>query len=536
MGLFPVMDLIQFKKEEKMRKRVSVWKIGFMALLAVTFCVGTANAAKRWGKHWFDGPKYVFFFIGDGMASPQIHATEAYLAALAEDDIVPGGVKANKLIMSEFPVQGMQMSYANNRFITGSAAAGTALACGMKTNIGVISMDPAATVPYTSLAEAAKAKGMKVGIVSSVSIDHATPAVFYAHEASRNNYEEIGEWLLNSDFDYFAGGGFRVNKYKSDTYAGRSNEERYAKVEETAMANGFTFANTRAEFDALNRRTGRTIAINPYLDSSNAIPYALNRMNGEDYDGSITLAEFTEKGIELMKKNRRGFFMMVEGGKIDWACHANDARAAIEDTIAFDDAVGVAVSFARRHPFETLIVVTGDHECGGMTLGFAGTAYETYYEKMGAQTIAYDDFDGKVLAAYKDEHNPPPADIDADMWQIIFDIYGMDGAGLSGDTDDDLTAYEISLLEDAFDKTMTDQNENTGEENNLLYGYYEPLSVTLTHLLNRKSGLDWTSYSHTAVPVPVLAMGVGSQRFDGYYDNTDVAKKIAKIMKVRIGD
>jgi alkaline phosphatase len=502
-----------------------------LVLLTALLCVSTAHA-----RHWFNGPKYVFFFIGDGMASPQIHATEAYLAATLEDDAVAGGVKAEKLVMSEFPVQGMQMSFANNRFITGSAAAGTALACGKKTNIGVIAMDPDATMPYTSLAEAAKAKGMKVGIVSSVSIDHATPAVFYAHESSRNNYEQIGEWLLNSDFDYFAGGGFRVNKYKSDTYADLSNEERYALVEATAKANGFTFANTRAEFDALNRRSGRVIAVNPFLDGSNAMPYALNRMNSEDYEGSITLAEFTKKGINLMKKNRKGFFMMVEGGKIDWACHANDARAAIEDTIAFDEAIYEAVKFAKRHPFETLIVVTGDHECGGMTLGFAGTGYETYYEKMGAQTIAYDDFGSKILTAYTEGLESLPADIDAGMWQIIFDTYGMDGARLTDDTEDDLTDYEISLLEDAFDKTMTKENQNTVEENSLLYGYYDPLTVTLTHLLNRKSGLAWTSYSHTAVPVPVLAKGYGAKLFDGYYDNTDVAKKIAKIMRVRIGD
>jgi alkaline phosphatase len=222
--------------------------------------------------------------------------------------------------------------------------------------------------------------------------------------------------------------------------------------------------------------------------------------------------------------------MMVEGGKIDWACHANDARAAIEDTIAFDDAIAVAVDFARRHPLETLIVVTGDHECGGMTLGFAGTAYETYYEKMAAQTIAYDDFGEKVLIPYLTTHSPAPADIDADMWQIIFSVYGMDGNGLTSDSEDDLTDYEIGLLEDAFDKSVADKNANSDEENGLLYGYYDPLTVTLTHLLNRKSGLAWTSFSHTGVPVPVLAMGPGAKLFDGYYDNTDVGKKLMKIM------
>ncbi len=505
---------------------------GLACLLSVnlSFAASSSNSA---------GPKYVFLFIGDGMASPQIHATEAYLASLQDDDTVAGGVKAKKLAMSEFPVQGMQMSYANDRFITGSAAAGTALACGKKTNIGVIAMDPKATMPYTTLAEAAKWKGKKVGIISSVSIDHATPAVFYAHQPSRNNYEQIDFELLNSGFDYFAGGGFRVNKWKSAQYDGMSNEERYQVVENTAVANGFRYADTRAEFDALNENSGQAIAVNPYLDGSNAIPYAINRMNadgaGEAYEGSITLAEFTAKGIELMEGNSQGFFMMVEGGKIDWACHANDARAAIEDTIAFDDAVQVAVDFAEEHPSQTLIVVTGDHECGGMSLGFAGTGYETYYERLVNQTIAYDDFDSTIFSDYLAGHDPAPANIDADMWQIIYTYFGLDGASLTDDTDDDLSEYEISLLEAAFDKAVHETSSNYQEEDNLLYDYYNPLSVTITHLLNRKAGLAWTSYYHTAVPVPVLVSGVNADIFDGYYENTDVANKIAEIMNINLG-
>ncbi|MDY6830573.1 MAG: alkaline phosphatase [Thermodesulfobacteriota bacterium] len=508
-------------------------------IAAAALCSGNAFAFDHGHDFSPFQAKYVFYFIGDGMASPQIHATEAYLASLQEDDTVPGGIKAQQLYMSTFPVQGMQMSYANNRFITGSAAAGTALACGHKTNIGVIAMDADATLPYKSLAEAAKEKGMKVGIISSVSIDHATPAVFYAHQPSRNNYEQIDFELLNKDFDYFAGGGFRVNKWNSPAYASMSNEERYQVVEDTAVANGFVYADTREEFDALNRRTRRAIAVNPYLDGSNAIPYALNRMNadgpGERYEGSISLAEFTAKGIEIMQ-NRRGFFMMVEGGKIDWACHANDARAAIEDTIAFDDAIKVAVDFAKKHPFETLIVVTGDHECGGMTLGFAGTAYESYYEKMAGQTVAYDDFDSIVLPSYVADHSPIPGDIDTDMWNLILTNFGLDGNGLTSETADDLTAYEISLLEDAFDKALHGISVNPSEEDDLLYGYYNPLSVTITHIQNRKAGLDWTSYSHTAVPVPVLAKGTFANLFDGYYENTDVAHKIAFAMGVSLDE
>ena len=511
-----------------MRKSKEVIAL-FVITVALLFYVTCADAA----------PKYVFLFIGDGMASPQIHATEAYLASLEQDDTVAGGVKAVNLTMSRFPVHGMQMSYANNRFITGSAAAGTALACGKKTNIGVIAMDPDGVNPYTSIAELAKEKGMKVGIISSVSIDHATPAVFYAHQPCRNNYEQIGFELLNKNFDYFGGGGFRVNKWNSEQYADMTNEERYQVVESTAVNNGFTYVDTRSEFDALNRNSGRVIAVNPYLDGSNAIPYALNRKeasgSGEAYEGSISLAEFTKKGIKLLK-NRDGFFMMVEGGKIDWACHANDARTAIDDIIAFDNAVKVAVNFAIKHPRNTLIVVTGDHECGGMTLGFAGTAYESYYEKLALQTVAYDDFDNIVLEAYKESHDPAPEDIDDDMWEIILDNFGMDGANLTDDENDNLTPYEINLIEDAFDKTMHGTSNNPADEDNLLYGNYNPLSVSLTHLLNREAGLSWTSFSHTAVPVPVFALGRKSRSFNGYYDNTAIARKLARAMGVSLGN
>ena len=209
-------------------------KFVLSALLVVAFA--TVELQARTSSYRpFQGVKYCFFFIGDGMASPQIHATEAYLAALVDDDTVEGGVKEVKLEMSNFPVVGLQTMYANNRFITGSAAAGTALACGYKTNVGVISQSPDLTVDYKTIAEAAKAKGMKVGIVSSVSIDHATPAVFYAHTSSRNNYEDIDFQLLNSDFDYFGGGGFRVNKWNSAAYEGMSNEDRYGVVESTAF-------------------------------------------------------------------------------------------------------------------------------------------------------------------------------------------------------------------------------------------------------------------------------------------------------------
>jgi len=460
---------------------------------------GGGNGASSSGR-----AKYVFFFIGDGMASVQIHAAEAYLASLNVDDTVEGGIKAVNLAVSNFPVQGMATTYAGNQFITDSAAAGTALACGVKTGVGVISMSYDADVSYQTVAELAKAQGKKVGIVSSVSIDHATPAVFYAHQASRNNYHEIAHQLATSGFDYFGGGGIK----RPDGDLGN--------VYDAITANGYQIVTTRQELNAAQPGQ-KLVAYNHILDSSDALYYEMDRPADH-----ISLAEFTAKGIELLD-NSNGFFMMVEGGKIDWACHANDGKASIMDTIEFDKAVLEALSFYNQHPNETLIVVTGDHETGGMTIGFAGTQYATAFEVLGYQTKSFESFDKdldtyKATAAWSGEAD----DMDATIKAMVLESFGLNY--------DDLSDFQKKQLEDAFDRSMKGEAIKSAEEDYLLYGGYEPFSVTLTHLLNQIAGLGWTSYAHTGVPVPVLAKGAASDLFNGFYDNTDVAKRIAQAM------
>ena len=134
------------------------------------------------------------------------------------------------------------------------------------------------------------------------------------------------------------------------------------------------------------------------------MPYEMDH----DYSGSgdLTLAQITEVAVNCLKDNRRGFFLMVEGGKIDWACHANGAKAAISDTIAFDNAIGVALDFYRKHPHQTLIVVTGDHECGGMTCGFSSTGYASAYEVLQNQKVSFQYFDDNIWSAYKAANSP----------------------------------------------------------------------------------------------------------------------------------
>lgn len=443
--------------------------------------------------------KYVFMFIGDGMSAAQANATEIYLGSLKGNS-----PQLTKLNFSKFPVRGMKTTYASDSFIPDSASSGTAMASGHKTADGIINMDPGKKTKYTSMAEDAKKKGMKVGIVSSVSIDHATPAVFYAHQPSRNNYYDIALELGKSGFDYFGGGGLLQptgkEKDKPDAY-------------EIIKKDGYTITKTKEEFNKVTNKTGKVLAVNPVLDKSSAMPYAINNDND-----SLTLADFTKKGIEVLD-NSKGFFMMVESGKIDWACHANDAATTIKEVIAFQDAVAEAIKFYQKHPSETLILVTGDHETGGLGIGFAGTKYTTAFPLLQNQKISYDEFD-KLIEDYRASHKPEQAKIE-DFTSILSSKMGLSN----------LTPAELKSLQEALKLSMMESKARpTDDTTYLLYGGYEPLSIAATHLLNQRAGIGWTTYSHTGVPVPVYAQGVGSQLFEGYYDDTDTYKKFMSIM------
>ncbi|HPO02732.1 alkaline phosphatase [Teretinema zuelzerae] len=451
--------------------------------------------------------KYVFLFIGDGMAMPQISSAEIYAEALASKDI-----KIRKLGFSRFPVSGLTTTYDAGSFITDSASAGTALASGNKTLNGVVNMDPGKTEKFRTIAEYARDKGMKVGVVSSVSLDHATPAVFYAKVPSRGNYYDIGVQLSDSGFDYFGGGGFLQR-------TGKKGDQR--DIFDIAKEKGYQIVDTREAFSALKPGAGKVIAVNETLQDSSAMPYDIDRAEGD-----LSLSDFTAKGIELLSDDPDGFFMMVEGGKIDWACHANDAAASIRDTIAFDRAIDKAVAFADKHPGETLIIVTGDHETGGMTIGFAGTQYATFFDKAGLQKMSFVAFDQKVLKPYKAETPAAKAKL-ADLLPAIQDAFGL--------SYDSLTAVQKEQLELAFQRSMGNKIERSVQEDQyLLYGGYEPLTVKITQIVNQTAGIGWTSYAHTGVPVATFARGAHQELFSGYYDNTDIFRKMAAAMALDV--
>lgn len=457
-------------------------------------------------------PKYIFLFIGDGMSYPQVQTTSYYLGASESN----GGVQSKELNFMKFPVAGSAQTFDSTSFCPDSASTATSISTGFKTYSGTINMDTSMTVKYETISEKLKKQfGYKIGIISSVNINHATPAAFYAHQASRNNYYEIGQEMIESGFDYFAGGAL-----KDPTGSKKDRKDLY----ELAQAAGYKVIRTQEEAQALRAADGKSIVIAETLADSDAMSYEIDAKANE-----WKLADYVKKGIEVLDGNA-GFFMMVEGGKIDWACHANDAASTIQDTVALGNAVNTAVEFYNKHPEETLILVTGDHETGGLTIGFAGTDYNTYLKNISNQKISYAKFDSDYVSKYK-KNNTKFSQVLADI-EANFGLVPENRASYASAPTLVLTDYEYRRLLDAYNMTMNEIKQLTQEEY-VLYGTYEPLTVTITHILNNKSGIDFSSYAHTGIPVPVFALGNGAELFEGFYDNTDIFNNLAKLTNVR---
>ena len=477
-------------------------------LLLIVSMSGACGAATRQAEN----PKYIFLFVGDGMSHVQINA-----AQVLRGNNTPGEVALKGLNFTQFPHVGVVTTHDSTSFCPDSASTATSLSSGVKTHSGVIGMEVDKTTPTVNIAEQLKAKGKKIGIISSVTINHATPAAFYAHVPSRNDYYGIAMQMANSGFDYFAGGTVK-------NATGTAKEPK-PDAFEVIKGKGYTVVNTPEAIRSLNASSGKVYAVSPRLQDDGAMPYTIDQTTAD-----VTLAEFVRKGIDVLD-NENGFFMMAESGKVDWACHANDAFSTITDVLGFEEAIQVAVDFANQHPDETLILVTGDHETGGMTIGYAATGYNTAFSILNRQKMSYVAFDERI--GEMKAKNPKLT-----MEDIVPVIKENFGLVMPNDTDAEkegnapfvLTEFEYKRLADAFAETMKPSDKRTEDEvAALLYGGYDPLSVTLTHIINNKAGIGWTSYAHTGTPVPVFAMGAGSEAFAGSYDNTDVYKKLATV-------
>lgn len=410
-------------KSGKAMTRTIITKATAAILLAVTLTgIISCNASRNTTKQDQAPAKYVFLFIGDGMGAAQAATAESYLSYLN------GKLGGEKLCFTGFPVLGSCTTYSADHHITCSSASGTAISCGTKTNNGYLGVDPAGN-RLRSIAYDLKDEGYKIGIMSSVPVNHATPASFYAHNLDRGDYYNISLEIPESGFDFFGGSGFLQ-------YSGKDKTSE--PTPEVLEEKGYTVCFGEKEFREEMDSTEHIVFIQPSGKEGNPENYEVNGPEEED----SRLAEMLQTCVDYFG-DKEPFFIMCEGGEIDWAAHDNMAMPMVDAILRFNEAVATAYSFYEKHPDETLIIVTADHETGGVTLGSNGTS-----------TI---------------------------NWKEISEAYKKDG---------------------------------------------EPASATENKRLNDAAGIGWTTNNHTGAPVPVYAVGKGSERFSGRLDNTEIKGRI----------
>ncbi len=474
-----------------LRSTIALWLMSCLA----------ASAAERQAR-------YVFLMIGDGMGAAPRALAEACLPYVATQ----GAHASTRLAMNTLPVSGLSRTASlSEPGATDSAAAGTAIACGRKTKNGMLAVGPDGVTPYATLAEISKQRGMKVGIVTSVSIDHATPAAFYAHVGSRSSVYGIAMALAASDFDYF-GGGPAVGAGESSR-KNRENETLHPCPIEAARANGFTVLSNRAGLAACVPPAGKVWAFAETTDQNSALPYAIDRAAGD-----LTLADFTRKGIELLT-NPAGFFMMIEGGKIDWAGHDNDAATNVRETLDFDESVAEVLEFYRAHPDETLVIVTADHDTGGLVLP-ANLPAAGLAALLGQKGSSYT-YHPWMAAARKEGWSPER------LLEGVIERFGF--VDLSD-------AERAELAEAAKLSLMPPAEQEKNPEPFKAYGGRDPAWTVAIRLQTARTGLSWTTGGHTAQDVPTTAIGVGAEALAGTLDNTEIFPRILAAMGVASDD
>ena len=441
--------------------------------------------------------KYVFYFIGDGMGVNQINVTETYLAALK------GKIGFEPILMSSFPVVGLVNTYSATNGVTDSAAGGTALACGKKTKNGAIGVLEDLKTPCTSIAVWAQKAGAAVGVATNVAITHATPASFYGHQPNRNMYYEIGQDLCKSGFDFFAGSDF----HRPNTKEGEPT------LRDQAKAAGYTIlTGGYKEYEKKGRKADKLILFQSDYQNeklgSDHIPYALDQDKND-----LTLEQIVRAGINyLMGKQKNGFFFQIEGGMIDYACHRNDIGNAVNEVLDLDKAVKVAYEFYQQHPDETIIVISADHETGGLVMGKG--PYELHTDLLRFQQKSIDELKWILREQYKKAPKKFTKDAVEKQLKQLMGLW--DNIKLT----DDQTARLTRRWND-IEKAIAG-NEKINDRIN-------DLCETVKHVISEQALISWASGGHSNGYVPVYAVGPGTEVFQGRIDNIEIAPAMAKI-------
>ena len=458
-----------------------------LLLAAVAFSIIGAYAQQA---------KYVFYFIGDGMGVNQVQGTELYRGELE------GKIGITPILFTQFPYATVATTFSATNGVTDSAAAGTALATGNKTKNGAIGVLKDLETPVNSIAVWAKNAGYRVGVATSVSVDHATPAAFYAHAGSRSSYYNIGKDLYEAGFDFYAGSDFLdpTDKGKSES------------LYDLAEKNGYTIARGYKDYMKKCKKAEKMILFQPEAASQidrSSIPYAIDRKKTD-----LSLQDITRSAINFLTKDQdKGFFLMVEGGKIDWACHANDAATVFNEVKDMDNAIKVAYEFYKKHPKETLIVVTADHETGGIVLGTG--KYALNLKALQHQKHSADGLSKRISELRKSKGNKV-------TWE---DMKTFLGEEMGFWKQFPISWEQEKKLRDEFEKSFIKNKVVFAES---MYSKSEPMAACAKEVMDEISMVGWVSGGHSAGFVPVFAIGAGSHLFSEKIDNTEIPKRIAK--------
>ncbi|MEH7383586.1 alkaline phosphatase [Bacillus sp. JJ1533] len=435
------------KKKSIKKKLIPFAVVSSLALgaLAGNFSVPTADAKSNNYNSHNGKAKNVILMVPDGYSASYATNYRWY--------------KGEESILDSMLV-GMHRTYSSNSEVTDSAAAGTAMATGVKTNNGMISTAPDGKELKTIL-EAAEEKGKSSGLVATSTITHATPAVFASHVASRSNEADIAPQLLENGVDVLLGGG---KQYFPDSLINEAEE------------NGYQYVTNQDELENA-KKADKLIG----LFAEDGMAPELDR----DETDQPSLAEMTESALDVLKKDKDGFFLMVEGSQIDWAGHDNDAAWAMKDSEAFELAVEKAVEFAKKDG-NTLVVVAGDHDTGGMSVGGYGKG-DANLEVLRNVSATGDFMESKLNA---DRSN---------VKEIVKQYTNLD-----------LTDAEAERIKTA--KTP---------------------SIAINQVVSERAIVGWSSTGHTGTDVPLYAFGPGAQLFSGLHENTDLPVLMAEAMKIK---
>lgn len=435
--------------------------------------------------------KYIFYFIGDGMGISHIRGTEIYNAAVNPD--MEGG---GRLSFTRFPVHTFVENHSSSSLVTDSSAAATALASGVKTVNGYMGVD-ADKRSVKTIAEVAAERGMKLGTITNVGVNHATPSAFFSHCESRSNYGEIFKQLLASEIDFAAGSTILYRKKQGMTLQGCLDMAKQAGVEVVQNPE-----------KAGKVRNKRVLLLSKNLERK-ALEYANDRKEGDE-----TIVDYTKAAIEYLERESddNGFFLMVEAGHIDYCAHDNDAVTTFEEVNHLSESVQLALDFYAKYPEQTLIIVTSDHETGGLAIG-----YKDY--KMPLERLAYQKCSMVALTA---------------KMRAMRDAGDLSWESMSSLLKAELGLWDKVSLSERDEKKLKRCFEEDFVRNATevvsLYNHNEKLASLAIEILNKRARIDWISLDHTGMQVPLFVKGAGFEHFWECYDNTDVPKSIAKAM------